>query len=171
MIKCHTLAALAITAMLVTMPLAGQGTRENKNGMNATQDMKTKTGDTGKAALRYEVTVTAEGTRSEGLSGKLYIGTSLIPGEYYLVEAYGVRYRYTPYTAPWTWWGHKPETSDFVPLVEETAITDEETKTGWYRTPPAQKKANTLRTWVYLESDVGCFWVSPDKLQVFLHRS
>ena len=115
--------------------------------------------------LRYEISVSNPGTRSEGFSGKVFIAGTEAPDTFAFIEAYGVRYVNVPFTQTWKWHGYTPDIQPAEQTPNESKVTgrfdDADTTRGWYEARVDDMKPGTPATWIFAGSSSSGAWIDP----------
>ncbi len=153
----HSRIAFAIALIALAMTASGQTTADKKKAAAKPRE------DT--QLLRYEISVSNPGTRSEGFSGKVFIAGTEAPDTFAFIEAYGVRYVNVPFTQTWKWHGYTPDIqSDDQSSADSRAtgrFEDEDITRGWYDARVDDMKAGTPATWIFAGSSSSGAWIDP----------
>ncbi len=117
--------------------------------------------------LRYEISVSNPGTRSEGFSGKIFIAGAEAPDSFAFIEAYGVRYVNVPFTQTWKWHGYTPDVqpADQTPSEGKSAgrFEDADAARGWYESRVDDMKEGTPASWIFAGSASAGAWIDPPR--------
>lgn len=115
--------------------------------------------------LRYEISVTNQGTRSEGFNGKIIIAGTEAPDAFAFIEAYGVRYVNVPFTQTWKWHGYTPDVqvAEQAPIAGKPAgrFEDADSERGWYAARVEDMKPGTPASWIFAGSSSEGAWIDP----------
>lgn len=118
--------------------------------------------------LRYEVIISNSGTRSEGLSGKLFIGNYEVPGIFDSVEAYGILYTYTPLAQTWQWYGFTPQKVETIREKTDLLWNEIDNQKGWYEGTNSLPKNRMPVDWIFIKKGPSGVWIAPDKLASYV---
>jgi hypothetical protein len=113
----------------------------------------------------YEKEITHEGSRSEGLTGRLFYRYKEIPPVFKVIKIGEIVFEYVPMEHLWDDSGYiqKENSVPFPAVLCQQNISSRELKKGWYRIDDG-KKTGTPGNWVRVETDLMNFYAAPDKL-------
>lgn len=107
-----------------------------------------------------------KGTRSQKISGFLYVNHKIISDVFRLVHVQGKTYEFCQSLNPWGNEGYLPSEKklDIASTMDKISTTD--MQKGWYL---GDKSFNgTPDDWLYLKWEANSAFVSPDKIESFV---